>query len=62
MEITKEMFELIFPKGLFDWFEITDGRSDEQPVYFTFTEKDLPPLSNPHQKIVGKKIPRHHDY
>ena len=56
MELTKEIFELIFPPGLFDWFEITDGRSDEQQVYLTLTEKDLPPLSIPHQKIVAKKF------
>ena len=56
MDLTKEMFELIFPQGLFDWFEITNGRSDDQQVYFTLTEKDLPPISNPHQKIVGKKF------
>jgi hypothetical protein len=56
MELTKEMFELIFPQGLFDWFELTDGQSDEQQVYFTLTEKDLPPLSNPHQAIVARKF------
>jgi len=56
MELTKEIFELIFPKGLFEWFEITDGRSDDQHVYLTLTEKDLPPLSNPPQKIVAKKF------
>jgi len=56
MELTKEMFELIFPQGLFDWFELTDGRSDEQQVYFTLTEKDLPPISNPDLKIVARKF------
>ena len=56
MELTKEMFELIFPQGLFDWFELTDSRSDEQQVCFTLTEKDLPLLSNPHQAIVARKF------
>jgi len=46
MEITEEIFELMFPKGLFEWFEITEGRSDEQHVYITLTEKDLPPFTN----------------
>jgi len=55
MELTKDMFELIFPQGLFEWFELTDGRSDEQQVYFTLTEKDLPPLLHPHQTIVARK-------
>ena len=44
MEINKEVFELIFPKGTFDWFEITDGRSDENNTYITLTEKDVPPI------------------
>jgi hypothetical protein len=56
MELTKEMFELIFPQGLFEWFELTDGRSDEQQVYFTLTEKDLPPISNADLKIVARKF------
>ena len=56
MELTKEMFELIFPQGLFDWFELTDGKSDEPQVSFTLTERDLPPLSNPHQAIVARKF------
>jgi hypothetical protein len=56
MDLTKEMFELIFPQGLFDWFELTGGRSDEQQVYFTLTEKDIPPLSNPPQTIVARKF------
>lgn len=56
MELTKDLFELIFPQGLFEWFELTDGRSDEEQVYFTLTEKDLPPLSNPDQTIVARKF------
>ena len=56
MELTKDMFELIFPPGLFDWFELTDGRSDEQQGYCTLTEKDVPPISNPAQKIVARKF------
>ncbi len=56
MELTKEMFELIFPQGLFDWFELTDSRSDEQQVCFTLTEKDLPPLTTPPQTIVARKF------
>jgi len=58
MEMTKEIFELIFLHGLFDGFEITDGRSDAQHVSRTLTEKDLPPLSNAQspQKIVARKF------
>ncbi len=57
MEIKKEILELIFPKGTFEWFEITDGRSDEKNTCITLTEKDIPPLTeeNKDQKIIAKK-------
>jgi len=25
----KEILELIFPKGIFEWFDLEDGKSDE---------------------------------
>jgi len=58
MKISKEMFELIFPKDTFEWFEITDSNSDENNVYITLTEKDLPPLNDEvkNKKIVAKKF------
>ncbi len=57
MEIKKEILELIFPKGIFEWFEITDGRSDEKNTCITLAEKDIPPLTeeNKDQKIIAKK-------
>ncbi len=53
----KKIFELIFPKGTFEWFEITDGRSDEKNTCITLAEKDIPPLTeeNKDQKIIAKK-------
>lgn len=58
MEIKKEALELIFPKGTFDWFELTDAGGDAQNTYFTLIEKDLPPLSeeNKNKKIVARKL------
>ena len=58
MEIKKEILELIFPKGTFEWFEITDGKADEKNTYITLTEKDLPPLTeeNKDKKIIAKKL------
>ncbi len=58
MEITKEIFELIFPKGTFEWFEITDGRSDENNTCITLVEKDIPPLTEEtkDKKIIAKKL------
>ena len=58
MQLTKEIFELIFPRGLFDWFDLIEGKSDEQNVYVVLEEKDLPPLSeaNKNKKIVARKF------
>ena len=58
MEIKKEILELIFPKGTFEWFEITDGKTDEKNTYITLTEKDLPPLTdeNKDKKAIAKKL------
>ena len=58
MQLTKELFELIFPRGLFDWFDLIEGKSDEQNVYVLLEEKDLPPLdeTNKDKKIVARKF------
>lgn len=58
MQITKEIFELVFPKGLFEWFDITEGRRDSQNTYITLTEKDLPPFTseNKNREIIARKF------
>lgn len=56
MQITKEIFDLIFPQGASEWFELTEGRSDEKNVYITLEEKDIPPLLEDHKKIVTRKF------
>lgn len=58
MKIKKEVFELIFPKGTFEWFEITDGKRDGEETYITLTEKDIPPLTkdNQNKKIISRKF------
>lgn len=58
MQMTKEVFEIIFPKGLFEWFEITESKSDSENVYITLEEKDLPPLTpeNKDKKIYARKF------
>ena len=58
MNLKKELFELIFPQGIFEWFELTDSKNDEQNVYITLEEKDLPPLTETtkDKKIIGRKF------
>ncbi len=60
MELTQEIFELIFPKGVFEWFNLTEGNRDGDTTAITFEEKDIPPLTDEHknQKIVARKF--HH--
>jgi len=53
MEISKEVFELIFPQGVFEWFELAQGCRDGGETHITLVEKDIPPLAPAH---AGKKI------
>ena len=58
MELTQEIFELIFPKGVFEWFDLTEGTREGDTTVITFKEKDIPPLTDEHkhQKIVARKF------
>jgi len=57
MEIKKEILELIFPRGIFEWFEITQGEINGENVSITLEEKDLPPIQvGMEQKIVARKF------
>lgn len=35
MQIDKKVFEIIFPQGLFDWFNLIESNSDADNVYIT---------------------------
>ena len=58
METTEKVLGLIFPKGVFDWFELVDGKGDENDIHVTLEEKDLPPLTEEDidKKIIAKKF------
>lgn len=58
MEMTKELFELIFPRDIFEWFEVTKAVGDEKNATITFEEKDIPPLEGDEQnkKIIARKF------
>jgi hypothetical protein len=53
MKLNQQIFEIIFPKGIFEWFTLTESSSDEQNAYITLEEKDIPPLT---EAMAGKKI------
>jgi hypothetical protein len=58
MEINKEIFELIFPKDVFEWFTLIKGKGDEKNTSIIFEEKDIPPLEDKHKnkKIIARKF------
>jgi len=58
MTPTNEVLKLFFPQGIFEWFELIDCKTDEQNVYITLEEKDIPPLTEAtkDKKITGKKF------
>lgn len=58
MEIKREILELVFPKGTFEWFEITDGKTDTEKTQITLTERDIPPLEpgNENKRIIARKF------
>jgi len=55
MKIDHNIFELIFPKGVFEWFELKEGTSDENNARIVFEEKDIPPIME-NQKIIARKF------
>lgn len=56
MTIEKSIFELFFPDGVFEWFDIVGAEKDENNVYLTLQEKNIPPLSEEYKdkKIIPK--------
>ena len=53
MQSEQELLAVIFPPGTFEWFDLTTGTTDEQNIYFTLVEKDLPPTNQP---VVARKF------
>lgn len=55
MEIQQKTLELIFPKGVFEWFDLKDVLIDGEDIKITLEEKDLPPIEE-NQKIIARKF------
>lgn len=58
MQLTKNIFELIFPRDIFEWFDLTEGKEEGKVACFTFIEKDIPPLTEEQKekKIIVRKF------
>jgi hypothetical protein len=55
METDKKVLELIFPKGVFEWFDLADGTIDGEDIKITLEEKDNPPIAEK-QTIIARKF------
>jgi len=55
MEIQQKALELIFPKGVFEWFDLADALIDGEDIKITLEEKDNPPITE-NQKIIARKF------
>lgn len=51
--LEKAILALVFPKGTLTWFDIVSGKTDENNLYITLEEKNIPPLT---EKDKDKKI------
>ena len=57
MEIQQKVLELIFPKGVFEWFDLVDGTISGEDIQITLEEKDNPPTEkNENQKIIARRF------
>ena len=50
----KSVLEILFPKDTFNWFDISDCETDENNIYITFEEKNIPPAVAGGKKLVSK--------
>lgn len=53
---SSNIFNVFFPKGILDWFDVVKSSQDEDNVYITLEEKNIPPITeeNKDKKIVAK--------
>ena len=40
----KSILKLIFPEGVFEWFDVVGGKMDEENFQIILKEKNLPPI------------------
>jgi hypothetical protein len=55
MEIQQKVLELIFPKGVFEWFDLADAIVDGEDLKIILEEKDNPPIGL-NQKVIARKF------
>jgi len=55
METLQKVLGLIFPKDVFEWFDLKDGAIEGEDIKITLEEKDKPPVRE-NQKIIARKF------
>jgi len=53
MEIEKSIIEIFLPENALEWFDVVEGKKDEDNVYLALQEKNIPPLT---KKDKNKKV------
>lgn len=48
------ILQLIFPKNIFEWFDMVSGKKDDKTVSIVFEEKNIPPISDSNKKMISK--------
>lgn len=54
MTTEQSILRLIFPEDVFEWFDVVNGKKDDKIVSIVFEEKNIPPISDPNEKIISK--------
>lgn len=56
MQVEKSILELILPEGALEYFDVLEGRMDENNFYIILEEKNNPPVAeeNKNKKIISK--------
>ena len=45
---------IILPEGVLEWFNVIEGKSNDNSVRITLEEKNIPPLEDKTKKIISK--------
>lgn len=58
MQIEKSILELILPDGVFEYFDVMEGKKDEDNFYIILEEKNNPPIpvEDKDKKVIAKKF------
>ena len=52
MEISQKALEIFFPKETFKWFKLASIEEDDENIYITLKEKNIPPITKDFKKRV----------